>query len=210
MRIIWKAIIVAALIAALAVTIALKPRRAPVVPSPNVALPRLLEIGSNICVPCKLMAPVMANLQRQYSGKLQAVVIDIRDDPDARDRYNLDTIPTQIFQDTSGKELFRHIGFMSENEIVARWKALGLDLGGALSSEKKSRVREIFEILNRAITGSLPLALAAAFLWGICTVILSPRHLTSIPLVVAFANGQAAHFGHLTQAPIHRIIVIWL
>lgn len=48
----------------------------------------------------------------------------------------------------------------------------------------------IFEALSKAVQGAPAAALAAAFAWGILSVILSPCHLTSIPLIVAFVNGQ--------------------
>jgi cytochrome c-type biogenesis protein len=44
--------------------------------------------------------------------------------------------------------------------------------------------------LTRAVEGTPAIALAAAFVWGICSVVLSPCHLASIPLIVAFINGQ--------------------
>lgn len=48
----------------------------------------------------------------------------------------------------------------------------------------------LFESLTHAIAGSAALALAAAFTWGILSILLSPCHLASIPLVVSFINGQ--------------------
>jgi len=43
-----------------------------------------------------------------------------------------------------------------------------------------------------AFSGAPLLALAAAFAWGVLSVVLSPCHLTSIPLVVAYVNGDGA------------------
>jgi cytochrome c-type biogenesis protein len=48
----------------------------------------------------------------------------------------------------------------------------------------------LFEGLNAALGGALPLALLAAFGWGILSIILSPCHLASLPLIVAFIQGQ--------------------
>ena len=48
----------------------------------------------------------------------------------------------------------------------------------------------IFEGLNSALNGAFPLALAAAFGWGLLSIILSPCHLASLPLIVAFIQGQ--------------------
>jgi len=48
----------------------------------------------------------------------------------------------------------------------------------------------LFESLTHAVAGSAALALVAAFAWGILSILLSPCHLASIPLVVSFINGQ--------------------
>ncbi len=48
----------------------------------------------------------------------------------------------------------------------------------------------LFESLNHAIAGSAAVALTAAFAWGILSILLSPCHLASIPLVVGFINGR--------------------
>jgi hypothetical protein len=53
--------------------------------------------------------------------------------PDAGKPYGIEVIPTQIFFDSSGKELFRHIGFFSKDDILAKWKELGVDLTGKSS-----------------------------------------------------------------------------
>lgn len=51
-------------------------------------------------------------------------------------------------------------------------------------------ISELFASLSRAIAGSPELALCAAFVWGVLSIILSPCHLASIPLIVAFIGGQ--------------------
>ena len=51
-------------------------------------------------------------------------------------------------------------------------------------------MQAIFEQLNSAMSASIGLALTAAFIWGILSILLSPCHLASIPLVVGFVNGQ--------------------
>ena len=42
--------------------------------------------------------------------------------------YGIEMIPTQIFYDANGKELFRHIGFFAKDDILAKWKELGVEL----------------------------------------------------------------------------------
>jgi len=51
-------------------------------------------------------------------------------------------------------------------------------------------MQHLFESLTTAVSGAVPVALAAAFAWGVLSIILSPCHLASIPLIVGFIQGQ--------------------
>jgi len=51
-------------------------------------------------------------------------------------------------------------------------------------------IRELFTALTHAAEGTAAIALAAAFVWGILSVLLSPCHLASIPLIVGFIGQQ--------------------
>ena len=51
-------------------------------------------------------------------------------------------------------------------------------------------MNELFGTLTQAVHGSVPVALGAAFVWGVLSIVLSPCHLASIPLIVAFIGGQ--------------------
>jgi cytochrome c-type biogenesis protein len=51
-------------------------------------------------------------------------------------------------------------------------------------------VDQIFTSLTRAVEAGSGLALLAAVIWGILSIVLSPCHLASIPLIVGFVNGQ--------------------
>jgi len=51
-------------------------------------------------------------------------------------------------------------------------------------------MQELFSDLSHAVNGAPAIALSAAFVWGVLSVILSPCHLASIPLIVGFINGQ--------------------
>ena len=48
----------------------------------------------------------------------------------------------------------------------------------------------LFTSLTHAVEGTPAIALGAAFVWGILSILLSPCHLASIPLIVGFINGQ--------------------
>jgi thioredoxin 1 len=106
-----------------------KPRQCGCIP-PRVSapLPKLLDLGADKCIPCKKMAPILEELKAEYAGLLEVEFIDVWKDGGAGRKYGIQTIPTQIFYDASGKELFRHEGLFEKDEILAKWKELGVDL----------------------------------------------------------------------------------
>ena len=91
-------------------------------------LPRLLELGSDKCIPCKAMAPILAELKKDFAGRLEVGFIDVWKNKDAAEKHGIKIIPTQIFFDATGKERFRHEGFFSKDDILAKWKELGVEL----------------------------------------------------------------------------------
>ena len=95
---------------------------------PTEALPRLLDFGATQCIPCKMMAPILEDLKKTYVGKLDVQFIDVWENPEAGKEYGINMIPTQIFYDATGKELFRHEGFFGREDILAKWKEFGVDL----------------------------------------------------------------------------------
>jgi len=98
------------------------------VPSASKPLPRLLDLGAGKCIPCKMMAPILEELRKEYAGRMEVTFIDVWQNPDAGKAYNVEMIPTQIFYDADGKELFRHTGFFGKEDILAKWKELGVKL----------------------------------------------------------------------------------
>ena len=92
------------------------------------ARPKLLELGSKNCIPCRMMEPILESLKKKYGDKLEVEFIDVRKVRSAARKYRIRVIPTQIFFSHDGKELFRHRGFMPEEDIIAKWKELGYDL----------------------------------------------------------------------------------
>jgi thioredoxin len=91
-------------------------------------LPQLVDLGADKCIPCKAMAPILAELKTNYVGQLDVEFIDVWKKPEAAKPYKIKLIPTQIFYDAKGKERFRHQGFISKEDILAKWKELGVEL----------------------------------------------------------------------------------
>ena len=92
------------------------------------ALPRLLEIGSSRCMSCREMAKVLDALRASQGAKLTVDFIDVFEQPEAADRYKISLIPTQIFYDTAGQEIFRHTGYFAHDDILAKFRGLGVSL----------------------------------------------------------------------------------
>ena len=97
---------------------------------PRAALPRLVDLGAGKCIPCKQMAPILEELKKEYAGRMEVEFIDVWKNPDAGKAYGVEMIPTQIFYDASGTELFRHTGFFGREDILGKWKELGVELSG--------------------------------------------------------------------------------
>ncbi len=92
------------------------------------ALPRLVDLGAGKCIPCKAMAPILEQLRQDYAGRLEVTFFDVWKAPEQAEPYRIHMIPTQIFYGRDGRELARHQGFMSREEILAQWKAVGVEL----------------------------------------------------------------------------------
>jgi thioredoxin 1 len=88
--------------------------------------PRLLDLGATKCIPCKKMAPILDELKEEYVGQMDVEFIDVRQNRDAASQYGIQSIPTQIFFDASGKERFRHEGFFAKEDILKKWEELGV------------------------------------------------------------------------------------
>lgn len=93
-------------------------------------LPKLLDLGAKKCIPCKLMAPILEELTKEYAGKFDVEFIDVWEKENAKKgaEYGIKTIPTQIFFSAEGKELWRHEGYISKAGILEKWKELGVNL----------------------------------------------------------------------------------
>jgi thioredoxin 1 len=97
-------------------------------PVATAAKPRVLELGSMRCQACLEMAKVLDALRASQGTKLQVDFIDVFEEPAAADRYSIAVIPTQILYDGAGKEIFRHQGYFSQDDILAKFLELGVEL----------------------------------------------------------------------------------
>ncbi len=80
--------------------------------------PRLVDLGADKCVPCKMMVPILDELRKEHKGNLKVEFIDVWKNQDAAEEYQVKSIPTQVFFDKDGKEFYRHEGFMPKADII--------------------------------------------------------------------------------------------
>lgn len=82
--------------------------------------PTVLDLGASTCIPCKMMKPIFAELEEEYEGKANILLLEISDYRDIANKYNVRVIPTQIFFDKSGNQYWRHEGFLSKEDIIKK------------------------------------------------------------------------------------------
>lgn len=97
-------------------------------------LPTLLELGSDKCTPCKMMMPILQELSVEYAGRMNVETIDVWKQPSVGKRYGIKLIPTLIFLDAEGREVFRHEGLISKEDILRIWKKVGIEIPTPLPS----------------------------------------------------------------------------
>jgi thioredoxin 1 len=86
----------------------------------------MVDFGASYCAPCKAMAPFLEKLEKEYKGRAAIVVLDVGKAPNICERYNITELPTQVFYNKQGKEVFRHKGFLKEEDIVKQLKKMGV------------------------------------------------------------------------------------
>ncbi len=79
-------------------------------------VPVLVDFWANWCPPCKMIAPLVEEIARKYSGKLAVGIVDDDADPDIAPKYDVQGLPTLIlFQ--KGQLVQRLVGFRPQKQI---------------------------------------------------------------------------------------------
>ncbi len=89
--------------------------------------PTVLDMGAGTCVPCKMMKPIFEELEDEYRGKTNIILLEISEYRNLAKKYQVMVIPTQIFFDKDGNEYWRHQGFLSKNEIIKKLMESGVN-----------------------------------------------------------------------------------
>lgn len=85
-----------------------------------------IELGADKCIPCKAMQPIMKEIAEEYAETIQVVFYDVWKNPEPSRHYSIQLIPTQVFIDQKGKEIFRHVGLFPKEEILQMLKEKGI------------------------------------------------------------------------------------
>jgi len=87
----------------------------------------MVELGSDVCLPCRRMAPLLEELKKEYQGKAAIVYLDVWENRALAFKYKIRVIPTLIFYDRQGREIGRHEGFLAKKHIEQILRKLGVD-----------------------------------------------------------------------------------
>jgi len=93
---------------------------------PEQGVVTMIDLGAKKCIPCKMMAPILVKLEKEYRGRAAIVFIDVWEHNEQASRFNIRAMPTQIFFDAAGREVSRHAGFLSEEGIKTILAAMGV------------------------------------------------------------------------------------
>lgn len=92
-------------------------------------LPTLIDFGASKCQACKKLAPILETLREECVGQLKVEFVDVwkKENVKRAKSFEIDLIPTQVYLDPKGKEIWRHVGFISKADMLAKWKELGYE-----------------------------------------------------------------------------------
>ena len=72
------------------------------------------------------MRPILKELSKEYTGKVNVLVIDVYRYQGLAREYQIQLIPTLVFFDARGKEVFRQVGAMEKEKISAKLREIGV------------------------------------------------------------------------------------
>jgi len=87
--------------------------------------PTVAEFGASTCIPCKRMKPVLEGIVAEHGDKLNLSFTDVRIHTSIATKYRISLMPTQIFFDSTGQEVTRHVGYWPKEDVLAHLEELG-------------------------------------------------------------------------------------
>ena len=92
--------------------------------APAKSRPAIYDFGSGRCLNCRKMEKILEAVKGQYSQQVEVRLIYVDQDRDLARQYKIMLIPTQVFVDASGQEVFRHLGLFPKDELVKKLQEL--------------------------------------------------------------------------------------
>ena len=82
------------------------------------AKPKVIDLYATWCGPCKMIAPILEELEKEYAGKVVFEKVDIDENRAIAEQYQVEAIPTLIFMTPDGT-YEKKVGFMEKDAIKA-------------------------------------------------------------------------------------------
>lgn len=88
-------------------------------------LPKLWDFWAVWCPPCKELKPIIEALEKEYEGKIEIRSINVDENKELAQKFEVKAIPTLVFLDAKGNELSRIVGLVPKDTLLGRFKAHG-------------------------------------------------------------------------------------
>lgn len=79
---------------------------------------QLLDYWATWCGPCKIMNPVITEIEKELDGKVEVIKVNVDENPEEASKYGVMSIPTYIIL-KDGKEVGRKVGVTSKADLLA-------------------------------------------------------------------------------------------
>ena len=80
-------------------------------------IPVVVEFWANLCGPCKMIAPILEEIAKEYDGKIKVAKANVDEEMQLAIEYKVEVIPT-LFYFKDGKVIKKTVGVLEKNEIV--------------------------------------------------------------------------------------------
>lgn len=79
--------------------------------------PSVVDFTATWCPPCRMMKPIFHRLAKEYGDKYNFITIDIDENPELANQYQIQAVPTFVFLDADGNEEHRIKGAVTESDF---------------------------------------------------------------------------------------------
>jgi thioredoxin 1 len=94
------------------------------IPADHQVTPEILEFGRKVCRVCRESEKIVEAVRTMYPGQFAVRVIYIEEDEPMFHRYQAVFVPTQVFLDATGKEVFRHEWAFPKEQLIEELREL--------------------------------------------------------------------------------------